>query len=82
MAHYNSFEDLEVFKKARLLSQNVWEIIQTTELKQDFELRNQINTSSGSIMDNIAEGFGRGGNKEFINFLGFPKVRAVKQNRN
>ena len=63
MAHYNSFEDLEVFKKARLLSQNVWEIIQTTELKQDFELRNQINTSSGSIMDNIAEGFGRGGNK-------------------
>ncbi|MAW95879.1 MULTISPECIES: four helix bundle protein [unclassified Leeuwenhoekiella] len=73
MAHYNSFEDLEVFKKARLLSQNVWEIIQTTELKQDFELRNQINASSGSIMDNIAEGFGRGGNKEFINFLGFAK---------
>ncbi|MFD2824961.1 four helix bundle protein [Leeuwenhoekiella polynyae] len=73
MAHYNSFEDLEVFKKARLLSQNVWKIIQTIELKQDFELRNQINTSSGSIMDNIAEGFGRGGNKEFINFLGFAK---------
>lgn len=73
MAHYKSFEDLEVFKKARLLSQNVWEIIQATELKQDFELRNQINASSGSIMDTIAEGFGRGGNKEFINFLGFAK---------
>ena len=57
MAHYNSFEELEVFRKARTLSQNVWELIQTTALKNDFELKNQINASSGSVMDNIAEGF-------------------------
>ena len=73
MAHYNSFEDLEVFKKAREVSQKVWVIIQTTELRHDFELRNQINASSGSVMDNIAEGFGRGGNKEFIHFLGIAR---------
>ena len=73
MAHYNSFEDLEVFKKARVLAKKVWKLIQTSDLKQDFELRNQINASSGSVMDNIAEGFGRGGNKEFVNFLGFAK---------
>lgn len=73
MAHYNSFEDLEIYKIAREICNEVWKIIRESTLATDYKLRDQINGSSGSVMDNIAEGFGRGGNKEFINFLGFAK---------
>lgn len=73
MAHYNSFEDLEIYKIAREICNEVWEVIRESTLATDYKLRDQINGSSGSVMDNIAEGFGRGGNKEFINFLGFAK---------
>lgn len=73
MAHYNSFEDLEVYKQATIFCDQIWEIIINTPLNKDYKLRDQINGSSGSVMDNIAEGFGRGGNKEFIMFLGFSR---------
>ena len=73
MAHHKSFEDLEVFKNATLFCDDIWKIICNTSLNKDYKLREQINGSSGSIMDNIAEGFGRGGNKEFIMFLGFSR---------
>ena len=73
MAHYNSFEDLKVYKQSIIFCDEVWNIITNTSLNNDYKLREQINGSSGSIMDNIAEGFGRGGNKEFIMFLGFSR---------
>jgi four helix bundle protein len=73
MAHFSSFEDLEVYKEATLFCDAIWEIICNTSLQKDYKLKEQINGSSGSIMDNIAEGFGRGGNKEFIMFLGFSR---------
>ncbi|WP_341216680.1 four helix bundle protein [uncultured Wocania sp.] len=73
MAHHSSFESLEVYKEASLFCDNIWDIIINTSLKSDYKLREQINGSSGSVMDNIAEGFGRGGNKEFIMFLGFSR---------
>lgn len=73
MAHYKSFEELAIYQLARVQCDEVWELIVSTPLGKDYKLREQINGSSGSVMDNIAEGFGRGGNKEFINFLGYAK---------
>lgn len=73
MAHHSSFESLEIYKEAVVFCDDIWGIIINTPLKNDYKLREQINGSSGSVMDNIAEGFGRGGNKEFIMFLGFSR---------
>ena len=63
------FEDLEIWQKARELCKKIRGITQTTSLERDFSLKDQILRSSGSVMDNIAEGFERDGKKEFMNFL-------------
>ncbi len=73
MPHYKSFEELTVYKEAVVYCNEIWKIITKTSLSKDYKLKEQINGSSGSIMDNIAEGFGRGGNKEFIMFLSYAK---------
>ncbi len=74
MATVKSFEELEIWKSARKICADIFEIKLNTELKSDFKLYNQLNGSSGSIMDNIAEGFERGGNREFIQFLAISKA--------
>lgn len=63
------FEDLEIWQEARELCKFIFEITLQEPFRSDYKLRDQIRGSSGSIMDNIAEGFARGGNKEFIQFL-------------
>jgi four helix bundle protein len=69
MATFTCFEEIKAWQKARVLCSKIYLLATTTELAKDFKLRDQINRSSGSVMDNIAEGFGRGGNKEFVQFL-------------
>jgi four helix bundle protein len=78
MSTWKSFEDIDAWQLAREFCDDVFEIMTETELKNDFRLKDQINGSSGSIMDNVAEGYGRGGNKEFINFLSISKGSAAE----
>ena len=63
------FEDLEVWKEARRLTQRIHHLTKDQSFAKDFGLRDQIRRASLSIMSNIAEGFERGGNQEFIQFL-------------
>jgi len=69
----NSFEDLNCWKLAREVNKDIFKIISNSLITNDFPLKNQMNRSAGSIMDNIAEGFERNGNKEFIQFVSISK---------
>ena len=60
---------MAIFQKARELSKKIYPITQRGEFKYDTRFVQQIRAAAGSIMDNIAEGFERTGNKEFLNFL-------------
>ena len=64
-----NFEDLEVWKDARLLTREIYRLTREPQFSKDFALRDQIRRAAVSIMSNIAEGFERGGNQEFIQFL-------------
>lgn len=76
MATYTRFEDLPVWQRARELDKRVFNAANDILLNKDFGLRNQILNASGSIMDNIAEGFERSSRLEFVNFLSFAKGSA------
>jgi four helix bundle protein len=67
------FEDLESWKKARLLTNRVYEATTVGNFTRDFGLKDQIRRASISILSNIAEGFERGGDKEFLQFLAVAK---------
>ncbi len=69
MSTIRKFEEIVCWKEARLLNQVMRKFVSEKRFESDFRLTNQILGSAGSIMDNIAEGFERGGNKEFIYFL-------------
>jgi len=76
MAAIKRFEDLEIWKEARRLAKEIHLISVETELKNDFRLKSQVKSASGSVMDNIAEGFERDGNLEFRQFLSIAKGSA------
>ena len=64
-----NFEDLNVWRQARQLTQQVYRLTKSEKFMKDFGLRDQIQRATVSIMSNIAEGFERGGNQEFVQFL-------------
>jgi four helix bundle protein len=63
------FEDIVAWQKARVLTKEIYASTRVGEFMRDFGLRDQIQRASVSTMSNIAEGFERGGDKEFIQFL-------------
>ncbi|REH52298.1 four helix bundle protein [Tenacibaculum gallaicum] len=76
MGKIEKFEDLEVWQRGRLICQYVEELFLKSNLSKNYSLKDQMERSSGSIMDNIAEGFDRDGNSEFHNFLSYAKGSA------
>jgi len=76
MSTFSRFEDIIAWQKARELCILINQYTASESFSKDFKLVSQIKASSGSAMDNIAEGFERGGNKEFIQFLFISKGSA------
>jgi len=70
------FEDLDIWRRARRLTSAIYRISSHRAFAKDFGLRDQIRKTSTSIMSNIAEGFERSGNKEFVRFLIIAKGSA------
>ena len=73
MATIHRFEDLEIWKIARALSLKIFKLTEVGSASKDFKFRDQIRSSAGSVMDNIAEGFERSSQFEFVNFFGISK---------
>jgi four helix bundle protein len=73
MATIRRFEDIEAWQRARELTQAAYRMSRDGAFARDFVLRDQIRGAAVSIMGNIAEGYERGGDKEFLQFLSVVK---------
>ena len=73
MGTIRKFEDLEIWQVARQLSLKVFRLTETAPSSEDYKFKNRMRASAGSAMDNIAEGFERSSQFEFINFLSISK---------
>jgi four helix bundle protein len=70
------FEDLKVWQDARVFVNEIYRLTSNDKFRMDFGFKEQIQRASVSIMNNIAEGFERDNNKEFIKFLIYSKGSA------
>jgi len=73
MATIQKFDNLEVWQLARKFALSIFHLTLTDKFLKEYKFKGQIKSFSGSVMDNIAEGFGRESRLELINFLGIPK---------
>ncbi len=76
MATITKLEELEIWQLARIFAKEINQLLQTDSFKYEFGLKQQMKNASGSVMDNIAEGFGRGSKNEFVNYLTIAKGSA------
>lgn len=73
MATFKNFEDLDIWKKAINLAEQIYLLSSDGELSRDWGMKDQIRRSVTSISNNIAEGFEYGNNKDFIKYLRYAK---------
>ena len=71
-----TFERLRVWHDARRLTARIYDVTRSGKFASDWSLRDQIRRASVSVMSNIAEGYERGGRKEFLHFLRIAKGSA------
>jgi len=71
-----TFEDLKVWRDSREFVKSIYELTASESFKKDYGLKDQIQRAAVSIMNNIAEGFERNNNKEFVLFLKYSKGSA------
>jgi four helix bundle protein len=76
LGKFNSFEEINSWQKARQFNKRIYLITENTNFKKDFDFIRQIRRASISITSNIAEGFERNTDKEFIYFLYVAKASA------
>jgi len=76
MSTFRSFEEIEAWQKARLLTSKIYTESNARKFQRNFGLRDRIRRASVAILSNIAEGFERGGNREFLQFLSIAKGSA------
>lgn len=76
MAKISCFEDIEAWKVARVLANQVYDLSDKGPFARDFGLRDQMRRAGVSILSNVAEGFERDGNNEFLQFLSQAKGSA------
>jgi len=73
------FEDIDAWQEARKLVKMVYDLIKRSpKFRKDFRLVNQVQDAAVSAMSNIAEGFARRSNREFIQFLFISKSSAAE----
>jgi four helix bundle protein len=72
------FEDLIAWQKARVLTRTIYQITKQGAFAKDLALSRQIQRAAVSIMSNIAEGFERGGRREFRQFLSTAKASCAE----
>ena len=72
------FEDIDAWQEARILTNMVFDITEEKNISKRYRFTSQIESASVSIMNNIAEGFSRRSNKEFVQFLFISKGSAAE----
>ena len=76
MANIKSFKDIKAWQKSRDLVKEIYRVTNNGKFTKDWSLKDQIRRAAVSIMSNIAEGFSRQTDKEFIQFLYIAKGSA------